>query len=252
MQPRPPFSPAAWWWARMIVESTIRYSKPGSADIALKIRHQTPLRLQRLNRRNMLFHDPNTSGRSRQGEPVRVRRGLEPMAAHASLHSTTSTNIRLSRPLLPRVHSSPMIWPEIRSHCPLEHTRRSKVPIANLAAKETLKHLSHQRGIPRGHRTWRSLCRLAALAIRARPETASCPPVRRGEACRPGRPCLLRMPRPPAFRRHHAKVPPHPLGRACPESAGCSRVWRGGAPRLGRTCPPCLPRPGRRGTLRTS
>src|ERR1700693_4881660 len=41
---RPPFlAPAACWWARIMVESTIRYSKSGSSDIASKIRHQTPL-----------------------------------------------------------------------------------------------------------------------------------------------------------------------------------------------------------------
>src|SRR5271155_1735514 len=50
-----------------MVESTIRYSKSGSSDIASKIRHQTPLRLQRLKRRNTLFQSPNASGRSRQG-----------------------------------------------------------------------------------------------------------------------------------------------------------------------------------------
>ena len=37
------FAPAACRRARMMVESTIRYSKSGSSDIASKIRHQTPL-----------------------------------------------------------------------------------------------------------------------------------------------------------------------------------------------------------------
>jgi hypothetical protein len=54
------------------VESTIRYSKSGSSDIASKMRHQTPLALHRLKRRNTLFQSPNASGRSRQGEPVRT------------------------------------------------------------------------------------------------------------------------------------------------------------------------------------
>src|SRR5271154_5073311 len=70
-----------------MVESTIRYSKSGSSDIASKIRRQTPLMLQRLKRRNTLFQSPNASGRSRHGEPVRT------------IHSTPSTNIRLSRPV---------------------------------------------------------------------------------------------------------------------------------------------------------
>src|SRR5881394_2641714 len=62
---RPPFlAPAACWWARTMVESTIRYSKSGSSDIASNIRHQTPLMLHRLKRRNTLFQSPNASGRS--------------------------------------------------------------------------------------------------------------------------------------------------------------------------------------------
>src|SRR3954451_6006465 len=69
-----------------MVESTIRYSKSGSSDIASNIRYQTPLMLHRLKRRNTLFQSPNASGRSRQGEPVRT------------IQSTPSTNIRLSRP----------------------------------------------------------------------------------------------------------------------------------------------------------
>src|SRR5882672_11593195 len=85
---RPPFlAPAACWWARTMVESTIRYSKSGSSDIASKIRRQTPFSLHRLKRRKTLFHSPNASGRSRHGEPVRT------------IHKTPSTNIRLSRPV---------------------------------------------------------------------------------------------------------------------------------------------------------
>src|SRR6266851_2327991 len=95
---RPPFlAPAACWWARTMVESTIRYSKSGSSDIASKIRLQTPLRLHRLKRRNTLFHSPNTSGRSRQGEPVRT------------IQSTPSTNIRLALPVEPFWSGRPMI-----------------------------------------------------------------------------------------------------------------------------------------------
>lgn len=87
---RPPFlAPAACWWARMMVLSTIRYSKSGSSDMASKMRRHTPLSLQRLKRRNTLFQSPNTSGRSRHGEPVRT------------IHNTPSTNMRLSRPVEP-------------------------------------------------------------------------------------------------------------------------------------------------------
>src|SRR5690606_32472972 len=100
----PFFAPAACWWARMLVLATIRYSKSGSSDIADKMRHRTPLRLQRLKRPKTLFHSPNTSGRSRQGEPVRT------------IHNTASTTMRLSRPDDPRVRSSPIICCDIRSH----------------------------------------------------------------------------------------------------------------------------------------
>src|SRR5438046_8034617 len=100
---RPPFlAQAACWWARTMVESTIRYSKSGSSDIASNIRHQTPLMLHRLKRRNTLFQSPNASGRSRHGEPVRT------------IHSTPSTNIRLSRPVEPFWSGRPIIRGAIR------------------------------------------------------------------------------------------------------------------------------------------
>jgi hypothetical protein len=60
----------------------------------------TPLRLQRLKRRNTLFHSPNAAGRSRHGEPVRTIQ-------------STPTNIRLSRPVDPHWSGRPMIRPEI-------------------------------------------------------------------------------------------------------------------------------------------
>src|ERR1700727_2506801 len=114
---RPPFfAPAACWWARTMVESTIRYSKSGSSDIASKIRHQTPLMLHRLKRRNTLFQSPNASGRSRQGEPVRT------------IHSTPSTNIRLSRPAEPFWSGRPMISGAIRFHAASLKTSRPITP----------------------------------------------------------------------------------------------------------------------------
>jgi curved DNA-binding protein CbpA len=85
----PPFAPQECWWARTMVESTIKYSKSGSSDSASKMRRQTPFSLHRLKRRKTLFHSPNASGRSRHGEPVRT------------IHKTPSTNIRLSRPVEP-------------------------------------------------------------------------------------------------------------------------------------------------------
>lgn len=116
---RPPFlAPAACWWARMMVLSTIRYSKSGSSDIASKMRRQTPLSLQRLKRRNTLFQSPNTSGGSRHGEPVRT------------IHNTPSTNMWLSRPVEPFWSDGPMISGAIRSHAASLSTKRSKTPKA--------------------------------------------------------------------------------------------------------------------------
>src|SRR5260370_35217544 len=86
----PPFAPPECWWARTMVESTIKYSKSGSSDTASKMRRPTPLPLHRLKRRKTLFHSPNASGRPRHGEPVRT------------IHNTPSTNIRVSRPVEPR------------------------------------------------------------------------------------------------------------------------------------------------------
>src|SRR3954470_3752722 len=119
-----------------MVESTIRYSKSGSSDIASKIRHQTPLMLHRLKRRNTLFQSPNTSGRSRQGEPVRT------------IQSTPSTNIRLSRPVEPFWSGRPMIRPEIRSQSASSNTKRSITP-KTASPKAVLNHTSPKPGIPK-------------------------------------------------------------------------------------------------------
>src|ERR1700690_3581527 len=136
---RPPFlAPAACWWARTMVESTIRYSKSGSSDIASKIRHQTPLKLQRLKRRNTLFQSPNASGRSRQGEPVRT------------IQSTPSTNIRLSRRVEPFWSGGPIISGAIRSQATSLKTKRSITPKA-ASTKAALNHASSQMGILRVH-----------------------------------------------------------------------------------------------------
>jgi hypothetical protein len=71
---RPFWAPAAYWWARTMVESMIRYSRSGSKPNAVKRRFQTPFFPHRRKRLNTLFHLPNCSGRSRQGAPARARR----------------------------------------------------------------------------------------------------------------------------------------------------------------------------------
>src|SRR4051812_3953276 len=123
-----------------MVESTIRYSKSGSSDIAAKIRHQTPLRLQRLKPLKRLFHSPNIPGRSRHAEPVRT------------IHSTPSTNIRLSRPVEPFWSGRPMIKPDIRSQSESFNTNRSITP-KTASPKAVLNHNASKKGIPRVHRT---------------------------------------------------------------------------------------------------
>jgi hypothetical protein len=108
-----------------MVESTIRYLKSGSSDIASKMRAQTPLTLQQLKRRNTLFQSPNASGRLRQGEPVRT------------IQSTPSTNILLSRPVEPFWSGRPMISGAIRSQASSLNTNRSITPKA-ASQKEAL------------------------------------------------------------------------------------------------------------------
>jgi hypothetical protein len=114
----------------------IRYSKSGSSDRASKIRCQTPFWLQRLNRRKTLFHSPNTSGRSRQGAPVRT------------IQSTPSINIPLLRPVEPRWSGRPMIRPEIRSHRSSFKTSRSSKP-KTAPEKAVLNHASSDLRIPK-------------------------------------------------------------------------------------------------------
>ena len=69
----PPLAPAAQWCARMTVLSTIctAWLPPPSAD-ASSIRSHSPLAVQRRNCRCTEFQLPSSSGRSRQGAPVRA------------------------------------------------------------------------------------------------------------------------------------------------------------------------------------
>ena len=80
------------------------------------------------------------AGKSRQGAPVRT------------IHSTPSTNIRLSRPVEPRLCGPPMIWPDIRSHCASLKISRSKTPMA-ASAKAAMNLIRPKKGIPRVHTT---------------------------------------------------------------------------------------------------
>ncbi|MDQ0938653.1 hypothetical protein QFZ67_000358 [Streptomyces sp. V1I1] len=70
-------APAACWWARQVVESTltidqsIRPSASASARTAAKILSHVPSADQHLCRSYTVFHGPKLAGRSRHGIPVR-------------------------------------------------------------------------------------------------------------------------------------------------------------------------------------
>jgi hypothetical protein len=118
------------WWAFSARMGNTALGRPGGNHpvrgvIRQKIRHQTPLLLHRLKRRNTVFRSPNASGRSRQGEPVRT------------IQSTPSTNIRLCRPVELFWSGRPMISGAIRSQAASLNTKRSIKPKA--ASKRSLE-----------------------------------------------------------------------------------------------------------------
>ena len=129
----PPFAPAACWWARTMVESSMTYSKSGSSAKALKRLSHTPAFDQREKRRKVLFQAPTSAGKSRHGAPVRAT------------HSTDSTNRRLFRPVTPRSDSLPGTRPLIRSHCVSDKTVRIKTASFR---KTVLNHIDTHFGIP--------------------------------------------------------------------------------------------------------
>ncbi len=102
-----PFFPAACWWARMVVESSIKHSRSGSFK-ASRIPFQTPRLHHRLNRWYAESHFPNRSGKSRQGAPV------------FASHITALMNKRLSPAVRPGSEALPGSRCEIRSHCSSE------------------------------------------------------------------------------------------------------------------------------------
>jgi hypothetical protein len=102
-----------------MVESTVRYSKSGSSQVASKMRHQTPL--DRPQRRKTRLQYPRRSPEDRAGE-----------GPYAGSTSTPFTNIRLSRPVEP--------------------SGRRRV-----AQNQTVDHTQDclQMGVPGVHTTWR-------------------------------------------------------------------------------------------------
>src|SRR5215471_14248413 len=93
------------------------YSKSESSDRCLKIRSHTPLFAHRQKRVYMVYHLPNSFGRSRHGAPVRAT------------HNTPSTNRRLSSPLRPGSPIFPGSSGASRSHWALLNTVRIKADL---------------------------------------------------------------------------------------------------------------------------
>src|SRR3954470_22199471 len=85
----PPFAPCPWRCTLTMVASTMAYSMSGSSEAASKSRLKISAFTQSRYRLKTVFQGPNRGGRSRQGLPVRA------------IHSTASTNRRLSAPLRP-------------------------------------------------------------------------------------------------------------------------------------------------------
>lgn len=83
------FAPAACWCARTAVLSIMSISKSASLLTTSLMRFHTPYSPQRLNRVYVVCQLPNSFGRSRHGEPVRM------------IHNTASKNSRLSCAVAP-------------------------------------------------------------------------------------------------------------------------------------------------------
>ena len=109
----PPFAPCPWRWTLTMVASTMAYSMSGSSETASNSRFQISAFTQSRKRVNTLFQWPNKGGRSRQGLPVRA------------IHSTASTNCRLSLPLRPGSLGLPRQSGSIFAHWASVKTNRS-------------------------------------------------------------------------------------------------------------------------------
>src|SRR4051794_16559765 len=109
----PPFAPCPWRWTFTMVASTMAYSMSGSSEQASNNRYQTSAFTQSWKRVKTLFQCPNRGGRSRQGLPVRA------------IHSTASTNKRLSLPLRPGSPGLPRPSGSIFAHWASVSTKRS-------------------------------------------------------------------------------------------------------------------------------
>jgi hypothetical protein len=116
-------APAAWGCAGMLVLSTKTSSKAGVAprESTSHNRFQTPALSQRRKRMYTAIQAPNSSGRSRQGRPVRVR------------YNTASTNSRSAKPGgAPRGSFTSMSAAASSSHIALVNSFRAIPTVYNI------------------------------------------------------------------------------------------------------------------------
>ncbi len=104
------------------------YSKSGTSDNRSKARSKTPALAQRLKRTKMLFQLPKSTGRSRQGEPVRTRQ------------STASRNSLLSLPVAPGSDFLPGNTGSTFAQAASLNTKRERSNIPQASPTESLNH----------------------------------------------------------------------------------------------------------------
>jgi hypothetical protein len=122
------WAPAACWWARTMVLSSIRAWRSASVLTASMMRCQTPAFPHRENRVYTLCQLPSCGGRSRHGLPVRA------------IHRTASTNSRLSFAVTPRSLDLPGNKCSMRSHWSFRSIFRMN---SGLAARKTRMYRYH-------------------------------------------------------------------------------------------------------------
>lgn len=109
-------TPAACWWARIAMLSSMTSSKSRSWLSTSDRRFQTPFLVQRANRVTVECQFPSSEGKSRHGAPVRP------------IHNTASINKRLSRAVTPQSLAFPGSKGAIRAHCASRSTKRFIIP----------------------------------------------------------------------------------------------------------------------------
>lgn len=131
-------APAACWWARMTVESSIRHSRSGSCQ-ACKRRSHTPRLAHRLNRWNTEFHSPKRSGKSRHGAPV------------LAIHKTALIKQRLSSAVRPGSLGLPGRRFLILCHCWSEISCRRTAPFLHEPLRRSVPGSSYAQKIGAGN-----------------------------------------------------------------------------------------------------